>query len=200
MAAAVVVTTMLVVMMMVVVFVRMVMTMAVIMIMIMRRMTVIVIMRFVRRVRVTLGISAALGIERRFDLDHSRAQSFDHRFDDVVAPDSQCLSHDLRRQVTIAEMPAEPHQMLRIVTADLQKRLRRGHDLDQPAIVEHQRIAAAQCDRILEIEQEFQPTRARHRHPPPVAVVEIEHDCIGCRLAPAMVRLDLRCADHLRVL
>jgi hypothetical protein len=195
MAAGVVVTTMLVVMMMVVVIVRMVMTVAVIMIV--RRMTVRMVMRFVRRVRVTLGrIGATLWIERRFDLDHSRAQTLDHCVDDVVAPDSQRLSHDLRRQMAITKMPAEPHQMLRIVTADLQKRLCRGHDLDQPAIVEHQCITAAQCDRILEIEQEFQPTRARHRHPPPVTVVEVKHDRIGRRLAPAMLRLDLRCAEH----
>jgi hypothetical protein len=62
------------------------------------------------------------------------------------------------------------------------QRLGRRDHLDQPAVFQHQRIAAAQRDRVFQVEQEFEPARARHRHPPPVPVVEIEHDGIGRRL------------------
>ena len=93
-------------------------------------------------------------------------------------------------------MPGDPNQMLRIVAADLHQRLRRRHDLDQPAILEHQRVAAPQRDRVFQIEQEFKPARAGHHHPPPVTIVEIEHDGIGRRLAPAMMAANLRGADH----
>ena len=89
------------------------------------------------------GIGAAFRIERRFDLDHPRPQSLHHRFDDVIAPDAQRAARDLRRQMPIAEMPADANQMLRILAADLDKRLRRGHDLDQATVLEHQRVAAA---------------------------------------------------------
>ncbi len=132
-----------------------------------------------RRMGVTARIGAALGIERRLDLDDARAQPLHHRLDDVIAADAQAFRHDLGRQMAIAEMPGDPDQMQRIDAADFEQRLRGGHHLDQPAVFEDQRIAAAQRDRVLEIEQEFQPARARHRHPPPVPVVEIEHDGIG---------------------
>jgi hypothetical protein len=98
--------------------------------------------------------------------------------------------------MAVAEMPGDADQMLRIVTANFQQRLRRRHDLDQPAIIEHQRVSATQRDRILEVQQEFKPARARHRHSPPVAIIEVEHDGIGWRLAPVMLTPYLRGADH----
>ena len=155
-------------------------------------------MRFVgRRVRMAAaGIGAALGVERRLDLDDPRAQPLHHRLDDVIAPDPQPPCRDLGRQMAVAEMPGDPHQMLRIPAADLRQRLRRRHHLDQPAILEHQRVTAAQRDRVFQIEQKFKPARARHHHPPPVTIVEIEHHGIGRRLAPAMRPANLRGADH----
>jgi hypothetical protein len=126
-----------------------------------------------------LGIRPALGIERRLDLDDPRAQSLHHRLDDVIAADAQALWHDLGRQMAIAEVPGDPNQMQRIGAADFHQRLGRGNHFDQPAVLQHQRIAAAQRDGVFQIEQEFQPARSRHRHPPPVPVVEIEHDGIG---------------------
>lgn len=157
-------------------------------------------MRFAcRRVRMAAtGIGAAFRIERRFDLDDSCTEPLDHRLDDVIAPDPQALGHDLRRQMAVAEMPGDPNQVLRVVAADLGQRLRRRHDFDQPAIVEHQRVTAPQRDRVLQIEQKLEPARARHRHPPPVPIVEIEHDGIGGRRIPAVLPANLRGADHSR--
>jgi hypothetical protein len=93
-------------------------------------------------------------------------------------------------------MPGDKGQMLRIVTPDLGQRLGRGDDLDQPVIVEHQRVTASQHRRVFQVEQKLKAARAPHRHPPPVTIVKIENDGIGRRLDPAMVRADLRCADH----
>ena len=149
-----------------------------------------------RRMGVTARVRATLGIERRLDLDDARAQPFHHRLDDVIAADAQAFRHDLGRQMAIAEMPGDPDQMQRIRTADFEQRLGGRHHLDQPAVFQHQRIAAAQRDGVLQIEQEFQPARPRHRHPPPVPVVEIEHDRIGRPLLPVMLAPDLRSADH----
>jgi len=125
------------------------------------------------------GIGAAFRIERRFDLDQARAQPSQHRLDHMIAADAQSPLRDLGRQMPIAEVPGKPHQMLRIAPPDFQQRLGRGHHLDQSAIFEHQRVAAAQGDRMFQIEQEFQPARALHHHPPTVAIVKIEHDAIG---------------------
>lgn len=142
------------------------------------------------------GIGAALGIERRLDLEHAGAKTLHHRLDDMVAADAQPLRHDLGRQMTVAEMPGDPDQMMRIAAADFEQRLRRGDHLDQAAVLQHQRIAAAQGDGIFKIEQEFEPARPRHRHPPPVPVVEIEHDGVGRGVRPAMLPQNLGRADH----
>ena len=144
-----------------------------------------------RRMGVTARVRAAFGIERRLDLDDARAQPLHHRLDDVIPADAQAFRHDLRRQMAVAEMPGDPNQMQRIGAADFEQRLRGRDHLDQPAVFQHQRIAAAQRDGVLQIEQEFQPARPRHRHPPPVPVVEIEHDGIGRGLRPAMLAQDL---------
>ena len=93
-------------------------------------------------------------------------------------------------------MPADANKMLRVLAANFQQQLCCCHHLDQPAILEHQRIAATQRNRFLQIEQEFKPARTRHRHPPPVPIVEIEHDRVGGGLRPAMLWLDLSRADH----
>jgi hypothetical protein len=142
------------------------------------------------------SIGAALGIEWRLDLDDAGAEPLHHRFDDVVAADAQALWHDLRRQMTVAEMPGDPNQMQRIVAPDFGERLRCGDHLDQPAILEHQRVATAQRHRVLQIEQEFEPARARHRHPPPVPVVEIKHDGVGSSMHPAILAQYFCRADH----
>jgi len=150
----------------------------------------------VRRMRMARRIGATFGIERRLDLDDARAQSLDHRLDDVIPADAQALWHDLRRQMAVAEMPGDPNQMQRIGAADLDQRFGGRHHLDQPSILQHQRIAAAQRDRVFEIEQELEPAGTRHRHPPPVPVVKIEHDGIGRGVRPAMLAQDCCRADH----
>jgi hypothetical protein len=192
---------------MLVVVIVMVMTVVVVMMEIIMVMVVAMIMRRVamriagrRMGMAAAGIGAAFGVERRLDLDHARAKTLDHRLDDMIAPDPQPLGHDLGRQMPVAEMPGDPDQMMRVGAPDLEQRLRRRDHFDQPAIVEHQRVAAAQRDRVFEIEQKLEPARAGHRHPPPVPIVEIEHDGIGRRLAPAMLAANLSGADHLKTL
>ena len=76
-------------------------------------------------------------------------------------------------------MPGDADEMQWIRAADFDQRLGGRHHLDQPPVLQHQRIAAAQRDGVFQVEQKFQPARPRHRHPPPVPVVEIEHDGIG---------------------
>jgi hypothetical protein len=86
--------------------------------------------------------------------------------------------------------------MMRVAAANFDQRLRRRDHFDQPAIFQHQRIAAAQRDCVLEVEQEFQPAGAGHRHPPPMPIVEIEHDGIGRCLGPAVLWFYESSADH----
>lgn len=78
----------------------------------------------------------------------------------------------------VAEMPGDPHQACGIRGGDLGQRFGRCHDLDQPAGVKHQRVAATKRHRLREIEQEMRAFHAGHGGAPPVALVEIEHDAI----------------------
>ncbi|MET4325651.1 hypothetical protein ABIB80_001472 [Bradyrhizobium sp. i1.15.2] len=174
------------------------MIMMVIMMVIMMIIVAMIVMRVVVvSMRMTgIGIGAALGIERRLDLDHARTEALHHGFDDVVAADAQALGHDLRRQMAIAEMPADANKVVRIVAANLEQRLGRGDHLDQSAVLQHQCIAAAQGDGILQVEQELEPPRSRHRHPAAVSIVEIEHDRIRRRFREAVLSPDLRRPDH----
>jgi hypothetical protein len=194
----VMVVVMIVVAMLVVVLVVAMVVMIVIAVVIMIVITVVaMIMRgmIMRRPR----IRATLRIERRLDLDDARAQSRHHRLDDVVPADAQSLGHDLRRQMAVAEVPGDANQMQRIGPPDLDQGFCGCDHLDQPVILQHQRVAATQRYRVLQIEQEFQPARPRHRHPPPVPVVEIEHDGIGGGVGPAVLAQDFGRADHWRV-
>lgn len=93
-------------------------------------------------------------------------------------------------------MPADADEMVRIATADLQQRLGRRHHLDQPSVLQHQCVAAPKRDGMLQVEQEFEPARARHRHAATMPVVKIEHDSVRWRFCEAVLSLDLRRPDH----
>src|SRR5258708_13368730 len=93
---------MVVVAMLVMVMVIMMMTITMVIAMIVR----CVVQIAVGRMRVaTAGIGAAFGIERPFDLDHAGAETFHHRLDHVIAPDTQPPARVLRRQMPLAEPP-----------------------------------------------------------------------------------------------
>ena len=175
-----------------------VVVMVVVMVMVIIMIVTVVIVAMIMRGMIMgrLRIRPALGIERRLDLDDTRAQSLHHRLDDVVPADAQAFWHDLRRQMAVAEMPGDANQMQRIGASDLDQGLGGRDHLDQPVVLQHQRVAATQRDGVLEVKQELQPARARHRHPPTVPVVEIEHHGIGCGVRPAMLAQDFGRANH----
>jgi hypothetical protein len=81
--------------------------------------------------------------------------------------------------MAIAEMPGDANQVQGIGTPYLDQGLGGRDHLDQPSVFQHQRVATAQRNGVFQVEQEFQPARPRHRYPPAVPVVEIEHDGIG---------------------
>ena len=184
-----------------VVTVTVTMAMAVIMIMVM----IVAMMRVVvMAVLVCMsggdGVGAAFGIEWRLDLDHAAAEAAHHLLDHMIAADAQPLCHHLHRQVAVAEVPGDAHEMQVVAAADFQQRLRGCHHLDQPPVVQHQRVAAAQRDHLGQVEQELQPARTGHRHAPAMAVVELEHDGVSRLAVPARSGLDGGGAQHQRLI
>jgi hypothetical protein len=191
-------------MIVVVITVIMMMTVAVIMIVFMTmavRMVMAMHVTMCVVVAVSIGVIAGMGcagirptlrIERRLDLDHPAAKPTHHLLDDMIAPDPQAARRDLGRQMPVAEVPGDPHQMLRIAAADLDQRLRCCDHLDDATVFQQQGVAAAQRDRLLKIEQEVEPAGTGHRHAPTVAVVEVEHDSID-RIGPLPPRRRQHC-------
>ncbi len=142
------------------------------------------------------GISAAFGIERGFNDNDARTEAAHHVLNDVIAADTKAFADDLGRQMAVAKMPGDTHQMMRIGAANFHQRFRCCDHFDQPPIFQHQCIAAAQGNGFLQIQQKLQSARAGHRHPSSVPVVEAEDHRIGSGLGPANLRANLRRADH----
>ena len=97
-------------------------------------------------------VGAALGLERRVDGDDLGAEALQQRLDRRIALEPQPALQNLHRHMAVAEMPGEPRQRRQIGGARLDQRLGLRHHLDQPAIVEQQRVVGAQPHRLGEIE------------------------------------------------
>lgn len=192
-----VVTIMMIVMMVVVVMiVGMVMPVAVILMAVPMVMVIGVIVTVIMAVDAPVTIGAAFRIERRFDGRHRGAEAFQHRLDDMVAADAQPLAEKFGRQMTVAEMPGDPHEMGGVAGRYLGQRLRRRLDGDDAAVLEQQPVAMAQRNRIRQVEQEGCAALGRHRDAPAMAGVEIEDDGVDSRLGPQAGGIDGDGADH----
>jgi hypothetical protein len=180
----------------VMVMARVIMPVMGMMVLVVVTMIVVVMAVPVMGVRRGAEIRAALGVEWRFDLGRLGAESAYHLLDHVIATDAQPFGHDLHRQMPIAEVPGNLHEVHGVAATDLEQWLRGRDHLDQPPVFQHQRIAAAQCDHVGEVEQKLQAAGAGHRHAPPMAVVEFEHDRIRGRVMPRLSSLDGCGAQH----
>lgn len=123
----------------------MVMVMAVMMIVAMRMIVVVTVMTVGMRM---LRVSAALRIERRLDRHQSRAQRFQRCFERAVGPHAQPVGENLHRHVAVAEMPGKARQMREIAAANLDEGLGLDHHIDEAAVIELQRVAVAQQQRL----------------------------------------------------
>jgi hypothetical protein len=124
-------------------------------------------------------IGAALGVERRFDLDHGGAEPPRHILDDMVAADAQAFLQKLGRQMTITQMPGDAHERRGVRAANFRQFFRRGDDFDDPPVVQRQTVAGTQHHRLGQIEQKGEAAHAGHRDAAPIAVVIIENDRVG---------------------
>ena len=108
---------------------------------------IVMVVRVIVPVRV-MRISAAFGIERRFNRCQPRAQTLQHRLERAVRPHAQAVGKNLHRHVPVAEVPGNPRQMRQVVAANLDQRLRLDHHVDDAAVVEFERVPVAQENRL----------------------------------------------------
>lgn len=186
--------TMVTMMLVVMMIVGMIMPVAVILMAVPMIPGVIVSMIMAMDAPVTIG--AAFRVERGLDGRDRGAEPFQHGLDDMVAADAQLLAEEFGREVAVAEMPGDPHEMGGVAGCDLGQRLRRRLDGDDAPVLEQQPVAVAQRDRVRKVEQEGRAALRRHRDTPAMAGVEIEDDGIDGRLGPQAGGIDGDGADH----
>jgi hypothetical protein len=160
-------------------------------------MIMIVVMAVMMIVAVMLIVGAALGIERRFDRRQPRAEPAKHLLDDVIAPDAQPFADDLDVDVTIADVPSKPRQVVAIDSGDFNERLGPPDDPHDCAVLEHQPVAIAQRGGLRKVEQEFRAALAAQHDPAAMAVMRIERDRVDSRrLVPMSGRFNVVNALH----
>ena len=135
-----------VVVMIVVVVVPVVMTM------VMMMMSMIVVMMVVAVIAHRRVVGAALRFERRIDGDHLGAEALQQRLDRRIGLEPEPALQHLHRHMAVAEVPREPGERRQIGGPRLDQRLGLRHDLDEAAVVEHQRVVGAQPHRLGEVD------------------------------------------------
>lgn len=95
-----------------------------------------------------MRVGPAFGIERCLDGREPCAKTLQHRLQRAIGPHAQAVGENLYRHVPVTKMPGEAREMRQVLTTNLDQRLRLDHHLDDAAIVELERIAVAQNDRL----------------------------------------------------
>jgi hypothetical protein len=83
-----------------------------------------------------LAVRAAFRLKGSPHWREMRPETGQHRFDHVVRPDAEHPVANFGRQVTIAEMPGEPCQLLRLSVSDLDERFRRRPHYHPAPVIE----------------------------------------------------------------
>jgi hypothetical protein len=155
----------------------MIMIVRVCMIVLYRTMAVTLKMVMVMHAAMTVG--APLGIESRINRGHERTEPDQHGLDDMIAADAQAIAEQLRRQMAVAKMPGDTDEMGLILRRDLDQRLRRRLDGDDPPVLQQEAVAVAKRDGARQVKQKGQPTPGRHRHASPMPRIEVEDHSVN---------------------
>lgn len=143
---------MLVVMMIMVVMVMVIMAVVLVVVVIVTMVMAVIVMIMTMRMSAMGMIGATRRLEGLFDVEHHRAQPLQHGADDMIAQDHDAILLDLRREMTVAEMPGKFDQMRAVAAAHLEQLFVCGKDFDQLTILAHQHVTIGKKHRLLEIE------------------------------------------------
>jgi hypothetical protein len=134
-------------------------------------------------------VRAAFGLKRSVALSENCAEAGKQLFDHMVRPDSEGLMSNLRRQMTIAEMPCKAHKLARIFMPHLDNRLCGRLNHEPPPIVKLHTISISHGDGLWKIEKDILPLIRREPNPASVPGIEIERDsACGIFLRPMPCR------------
>ena len=121
-------------------------------------------------------VRAAFGLKRSFAFSENCAEAGKHLFDHMVRPDAKGFMSNLRRQMTIAEMPCKAHKLARIFMPHLDNRLCGRLNHEPPPIVKLHTISIGHSDGLWKIEKDILPLIRREPNPASMPGIEIERD------------------------
>ena len=90
-----------------------------------------------------MPVRAMLGVKRRLERAHARAQAAQHVFEHMVAPDAQPVAHHLHVGMAIADVPGEPRQVVRGCRGDFEQCLGLAGNAHDGAVLEHEAVTVA---------------------------------------------------------
>jgi hypothetical protein len=125
---------------------------------------------------IVTAVRAAFGLERSFDLSENCAEAGKHPFDHMVRPDKEGFMSNLRRQMTIAEVPCKAHKLARIFMPHLDKRLCGRLNPEPPPVVKLHTISISHGDSLWKIEKDILALIRREPNSASVPGIEIERD------------------------
>lgn len=125
-------------------------------------------------------VRAAFGLKRSVAFSENCAEAGKHLFDHMVRPNTEGFMSNLRRQMTIAEMPCKAHKLARIFMPHLDNRLCGRLNHEPPPIVKLHTISISHGDSLWKIEKDILALIRREPNPAPMARIEIERDS-ACR-------------------
>lgn len=119
-----------------------------------------------------------------------------HFLNDVVSSDPQRFAKQLGRQVPVAEMPRDPHEMGKIPGFDFDKVFRLGQYFDYPPVLQFEAVTVVKVNRAGLVEQEREAARTRQNRPPAVSVIQVEGDPVHRVTLPVPGAMNSQNPDH----
>jgi hypothetical protein len=129
---------------------------------------------------VSAGIGARLRIERRLDCIYVTAQPLHHLPDHMIRTNTDATAQQLHRQMTIAEVPCDPHQLALVMCVYLQQRLwlrAYPHHL----AIHRQPVAVAQTHGLRQIEQHLPALFGAQQNASAMSAIEIDQHAVELR-------------------
>jgi hypothetical protein len=102
------------------------------------------------------------------------SKAMEHLLDHVVRSNAKNLVVDLSRQVPIAQMPGKAHELIGIFMPHFDDKLRRGLDLEPPAIVKLQAVAVGHGNCLGKVEKDILALVRGQTDATAMALIEIE--------------------------
>ena len=125
-----------------------------------------------------MPVSAALGVKRRLQPCHGRAELDGHILNYMILADAQAILHQLGRQMAISQMPGHTDQMRQIIAADIGNRLVPGTYSNRRSIFQQQDVPIPQCFQLWQVKKEGCSAICLQLQPPPAAMIKIQCDRI----------------------